>query len=93
MPGVNPPSTAQRAIKPALQANQPLKIRSRRRRSARSASAPAGNVNKKNGNVPAEDIRESQRGGALSEFIAQVAAISCADTQQPDTTKADHKRQ
>jgi hypothetical protein len=44
------------------------------------------------GKVPAEDIKESHRGGALSEFIAHVAAISCADTQQPEATKADHKR-
>jgi hypothetical protein len=49
-------------------------------------------VNRKNGKVAAEDIKESQRTGAPSEFIAQVAAISCAETQQPDTTSADQKR-
>jgi hypothetical protein len=49
-------------------------------------------VNKKKGNVPAVDIKESHRAGALSEFIAHVAAISCAATQQPEATKADHKR-
>lgn len=49
-------------------------------------------MNRKNGKVAAEDIKESQRTGAPSEFIAQVAAISCAETQQPDTTSADQKR-
>src|SRR5271165_7681385 len=73
-------------------ASQQLKTRINRRRSARSASAPAGNVNRKKGSVPAEDINESQRVGAPREFMAQVAAISCAETQQPDTTRADHKR-
>ena len=49
-------------------------------------------MKRKNGKVAAEDIKESQRTGAPSEFIAQVAAISCAETQQPDTTSADQKR-
>jgi hypothetical protein len=80
------------ASKPALQASQQLNTRISLRRSTRSASAPAGTVNRKNGNVPAEDIIESQIAGAPSEFIAQVAAISCAETQQPEITRADHSR-
>jgi hypothetical protein len=35
--------------------------------------------------VPADGIIDSQRVGAPREFIAQVAAISCADTQQLDS--------
>ena len=49
-------------------------------------------MNRKNGKLAADDINESQRTGAPSEFIAQVAAISCAETQQPDTTSADQRR-
>src|ERR1700736_1600141 len=90
--GFSPPRKAQTASKPALAASQPLKMRNNRRRSTRSARAPAGNVNRKKGSVAADDIKESQRVGAPREFIAQVAAISCAETQQPDTTRANHKR-
>jgi hypothetical protein len=42
--------------------------------------------------VAVEDIKESQRTGVPSEFIAQVAAISRAETQPPDTTSADQRR-
>jgi hypothetical protein len=90
--GLNPPKKEQIANIPALPASQQLNIRSKRRRSARSAKAPAGKVNRKKGRVPADDIIESQSVGTPSEFIAQVAAISCAETQQPDTTWANHKR-
>jgi len=83
--GVNPPRKEQTASRPALPASQQLKTRNNRRRSARSARAPAGKVNKKKGSVPADDIIDSQRVGASREFIAQVAAISCADTQQLDS--------
>src|SRR3974390_1464660 len=90
--GVNPPKKEQTARRPALPASQQLKMRNNRRRSAMSARAPAGKVKRKKGNVPADDIIEIQRAGAPREFIAQVAAISCAETQQPDTTRANHKR-
>jgi hypothetical protein len=90
--GVNPPKKAVQASKAALAASHALEMRSSCRRSARSARAPAGNVNRKNGKLAADDINESQRTGAPSEFVAQVAAISCAETQQPDTTSADQRR-
>ena|SRR5437016_5746728 len=90
--GFNPPKNAQTASRPALQASQQLKIRNNRRRSTRSARVPAGKVNRKKGSVPADDINESQRVGTPREFIAHVAAISCAETQQPDTIRANHKR-
>jgi hypothetical protein len=90
--GVRPPRKAQQASKPALPASQPFEMRSSLRRSARSASAPAGKVNRKNGNAAADDIKESKRTDPPSKFIAQVAAISCAEMQQPDTTRADQTR-
>jgi hypothetical protein len=83
---------AQMANRPALTANQPLKTRSSRRRSIKSASAPAGSVNRKKGSVPAVDITESRSGDAPIEFMAQVAAMSWAVTQHPDITKANQTR-
>src|SRR5260221_1678058 len=90
--GVSPPKKEQTASRPALPASQQLKMRSNRRQSARSASAPAGTVNRKNGKVPAEGFNQSQTTGIPREFIAQVAAISWAETQQHDTTNANHQR-
>ena len=58
------------------------------RRSARSATAPAGKVHRKKGSEAAVAIRESSSGEAPSRFMSQVAAVSCADTQTPETTLA-----
>src|ERR1700677_750492 len=90
--GVNLFKNAQIANSPALTANHPLKTRNNRRRSIKSASAPAGSVNRKKGSVPAVDITDSRKADAPIEFSAQVAAISCAVTQHPDTTRADQTR-
>jgi hypothetical protein len=69
-----------------------LKTRISLRRSVISARAPAGSVKRKNGSVLAVDMEESKRGDAPIEFMAQVAAMSWALTQQPDTTRADQTR-
>ena len=90
--GVSLCQKAQMANRAALTANQQLKNRSNLRRSIRSAKAPAGSVNRKNGKVPADDITESRNADAPSEFMAQVAAMSWAVTQQPETTSASQNR-
>ena len=54
-----------------------------------SARAPAGKVSKKKGNEAAVDNSDSRKGDAVNEFITQVAAMSWAATQQPETTLAN----
>jgi hypothetical protein len=56
-----------------------------------SANAPAGKVSRKKGNEAALDKSESSKGDADSVFITQVAAMSCAETQHPETTLASHR--
>ncbi len=56
-----------------------------------SARAPAGNVNRKNGSEAAVDNNERNKGEGESVFIAQVAAMSCAETQQPETKLASQR--
>jgi len=53
-----------------------------------SAREPAGNVNKKKGSEAAVDNSESSRGEGVIVFITQVAAMSWAETQHPETTLA-----
>ena len=53
-----------------------------------SAKAPAGKVNKKKGREAAVDNSERRKGEGLIKFITQVAAMSWAETQQPETTLA-----
>jgi hypothetical protein len=48
--------------------------------------APAGNVKRKNGSDAAVAIRDNNNGDAPDAFMSQVAAVSCADTQTPETT-------
>jgi hypothetical protein len=52
-------------------------------------SIPAGRIKRKNGSVAAVDIRERSNVDWLMPFIIQVAAVSCADTQVPETTVAN----
>ena len=54
------------------------------------ARAPAGKVKRKNGNDAAVAIRESSNGEAPNPFISQVAAVSWAATQTPETTLGNH---
>src|ERR1700730_7474307 len=54
-------------------------------RSTISASAPAGRVKMRNGNEATVDIKDIKKGDAVSVFMTQVAAVSCAATQVPDT--------
>ena len=53
-----------------------------------SVRAPAGNVNRKKGSEAAEDNSESSKGEGVIVFITQVAAMSWAETQHPETTLA-----
>ena len=63
------------------------------RRFAMSATAPAGNVNRKNGAEAAVAIRESANEEAPRSCINHVAARSWADTNVPETTLASQRRQ
>lgn len=55
-----------------------------------SAKAPAGNVKRKKGSEAAVDKRDRYKGEGVMVFITQVAAISWAETQHPETTLAIH---
>jgi len=57
-------------------------------RSTVSARAPAGRINRKNGSVDAVEIRESISVDRLMLFIVQVAAVSWAEMNVPETTVA-----
>jgi hypothetical protein len=50
--------------------------------------APAGKVKRKNGKEALVAIIDKSKGEAPSEFINQVAAVSWAETQQPETRLA-----
>src|ERR1700722_19192672 len=52
---------------------------------------PAGKVKRKNGNEALVAISDNRKGEAPSEFISQVAAVSWAETQQPETRLATHR--
>src|SRR6516165_7798042 len=60
------------------------------RRLLKSARAPAGKLKRKNGSDAALAIRESSNGEAPNSFISQVAAVSWAATQTPETTLGNH---
>ena len=53
-----------------------------------SAKAPAGNVNRKKGREAAVDNKERKKGETVIVFMTQVAAMSWAETQHPETTLA-----
>jgi hypothetical protein len=53
-----------------------------------SARAPAGNVNKKKGREAAVESSERKKGDSVIVFITQVAAMSWAEMQHPETTLA-----
>lgn len=50
--------------------------------------APAGRVKRKNGIEALVAISDKRRGEAPSEFMSHVAAVSWAETQQPETRLA-----
>jgi hypothetical protein len=50
-----------------------------------SAIAPAGNVSRKKGSEAIVESSEIKNMEELSVLIVQVAAVSCAETQIPDT--------
>jgi hypothetical protein len=75
---------ARTARTPADTANQRVIIASSRRRSVMSAKAPAGRVKRKNGRAATVESNEIKKLDGLRVFITQVAAVSCADTQQPE---------
>jgi hypothetical protein len=53
-----------------------------------SAIAPAGRVNRKKGRAAIVEINEIKNIDELSVCIAHVAAVSCAETQIPETMLA-----
>src|SRR5271165_5202103 len=59
-------------------------------RLTKSAIAPAGKVKRKNGSEALVAISDKSNGEAPSEFISHVAAVSSAETQQPETSLAIH---
>jgi hypothetical protein len=48
-------------------------------------------VNRKKGNDATVDIKDRNSADGLSLYITHVAAQSCAETQTPETTLANHK--
>ena len=54
----------------------------------KSEIAPAGKVKRKNGSEALVAISDKRNGEAPSEFTSHVAAVSWAETQQPDTRLA-----
>ena len=77
---------------PALEANQRFITERILRRSIISARAPAGMVNRKKGREATVDISEIMNGELETVCIIQVAAVSCADTPQPEMTVAIQSR-
>ena len=59
------------------------------RRLTMSAKAPAGRVKRKNGRDATVDISDSKNVEEPSMFIVQVAAVSCAATQVPESKMAN----
>src|ERR1700730_19195391 len=59
------------------------------RRLTMSAKAPAGRVKRKKGRDATVEIRDSKNVEEPSMFIVQVAAVSCAATQVPESKMAD----
>jgi len=57
-----------------------------------SATAPAGTVNRKKGSEANVDISEIMNGDPETVCIIQVAAVSWAETPQPEMTVAIHNR-
>ena len=78
---------------PAAVANQRYVAIRRIRRLIRSQIAPAGKANRKNGKDALVVISDSRNGGAPSSFISQVAAVSWAETQHPETRAVIHRLQ
>src|SRR3984893_10183182 len=57
-------------------------------RLAKSAIAPAGKVKRRNGSEALVAISDKSNGEEPSEFMSHVAAVSWAETQQPETRLA-----
>src|SRR5258708_40023953 len=77
---------------PAQEANRRCITERILRRWTRSAKAPAGMVNRKKGSEATVDISEIMNGEPETVCIIQVAAVSCAETPQPEMTVAIHNR-
>jgi len=58
-------------------------------RSTVSTSAPASRVKRKKGSEATVDINDRNRGEVATMFMVQVAAVSCAATQVPDSKLAN----
>src|SRR3984893_4305756 len=91
MTGLNKWSDANIARPAAASASQTCITHKIVLRLAISASAPAGKVSRKKGSDADVDSNDRKRGDEVSVFITQVAAMSCAETQQPERTLANHR--
>jgi hypothetical protein len=60
-------------------------------RSTMSAKAPAGSVKKKKGREATVDISDNKNADGLNIFIAQVAAVSWAETHVPERSVANQR--
>ena len=88
-PGVMAPVATTTARITASTPAQACRPSSRRRRSIRSASAPAGRANMKIGRLVAAWTRATIRGSGASVVISQAAATSCIQVPMFDTTAAN----
>src|SRR5258708_24628502 len=86
--GFNAPRKPNSDSIPTQKANQRFITERILRRSAMSATAPAGTVNKKKGSEATPDISEIMKGEPANVGIIQVAAVSCAETPQPQKSAA-----
>jgi hypothetical protein len=76
MYGFRIPNEPKTASSPAATASQTFMTQSNLRLSTTSAKAPAGKVNRKNGNDATVDINDKNNVDGLSLYITQVAAQS-----------------
>src|SRR5260370_42631676 len=87
--GFRMPAQPRNAKAPAHPASHKLASRSIMPALKASASAPAGNVKRKNGRCARLDIREMKSPDGDIKFIIHVAAESCAATAVPETRLAN----
>src|SRR5262249_13109700 len=80
---------AQAARRSATSVRQDWPIKSRRRRSTTSASAPAGNASRKKGRLEAVCINETSTGESdRCEVISHTVAVSCMEPARLDARNA-----
>ena len=91
-PGVTRSAATITARSTATAAAVTWRASSSRRRSIRSARAPAGSANRNTGSVVAAWISATISGAGASEVISQAAATSCIQVPMLEITAADQIR-